>query len=175
MAAVVITARRTSQGAGVEAWAAAFARSDEWLKPLGELLREEVEQRFQQQSDPWGAAWAPQSPTTVKLRQREGKPGRILIKDRYLANSFAWRVQRSPTPMVIIFSGGPAAAYAAAQQFGNPNNRMFGKARAPIPARAMLPIRPGGKVDIPARLLAEIRAELEAAVRAAFANASRSR
>lgn len=158
---------RKSNGPGVDAWAQAFTQSDDWLKPLGELLREEVEQRFQTQTDPWGAAWTPHSAVTIALRLREGKPGRILLKDRYLANSFSYRVERSPRPRVIISSGGPAAPYAAAQQFGNPRNRMFGKAPAPIPARAMLPLRPGGRFDMPPRLLAEIRAELLEAIKLA--------
>jgi phage gpG-like protein len=68
---------------------------------------------------------------------------------------------------VVIASGGPAAKYAAAQQFGNPRNRMFGKAPAPIPARPMLPLRPSGRVDLPPRLLAEIKAELMAAIKIA--------
>jgi phage gpG-like protein len=168
VAALTVKVSRKQSGAGIDAWAAAFARSDDWLKALGELLREDVEQRFQTQTDPWGAAWAPHSAVTVALRNREGKPGRILIKDRYLANSFSYRIERLPHPRVIISSGGPSARYAAAQQFGNPNNKMFGRGRAPIPPRAMLPLRPSGKLDMPPRLLTEIRAELEAAIKIAM-------
>lgn len=168
MAVVTFRVSQKQSGASSDAWAAAFSRSDDWLKALGELLREDVEQRFQTQTDPWGAAWAPHSAVTVALRQREGKPGRILIKDRYLANSFGYRIERSPSPRVVIFSGGPASRYAAVQQFGNPNNRLFGKARAPIPPRAMLPLRPNGRLDMPERLKSEIRAELEAAIKTAM-------
>lgn len=169
MAVLTITAEVKAEGAATLAsWAAAFAESGDWLAPVGELLREDVEQRFQQQADPWGQAWAPHSPVTTALRAREGKAGRILIKDRYLANSYHWRIDRAARA-VVIASGGPAAAYAAAQQFGNPANRMFGKAPAPIPARAMLPLREGGRIEMPARLTAEIRATIQDAWEAALA------
>lgn len=169
MAAAVWSAETIAEGDDTLAsWSAAFAAADDWLAPVGEVMREDVEQRFQQQRDPWGAAWAPHSPVTIKIRIREGKPGRILIKDRYLANSFHASIDRA-AKTVTLASGGPAAAYAAAQQFGNPSNRMFGKHPAPLPARAMLPLRPGGQLDMPPRLADEIRQTILDAFDAALA------
>ena len=57
---------------------------------------------------------------------------------------------------------GPASKYGAAQQFGLPGGRRWGRATVgPLPARAFLPVRRDGTVDLPAAIEREIRSTLE--------------
>ena len=50
----------------------------------------------------------------------------------------------------VTLSIGKAKRPATPHQFGNSSNRMFGKALAPVPARAIFPIRPGSdRLELP--------------------------
>jgi phage virion morphogenesis protein len=129
-------------GSDADAWSQALSDPSPALAAVGEVLREDVEQRFQSQTDPWGAAWAPHSPVTIALRAARGRAGRILLDTRVLANSVFARVESARRVVVGI-----AAPYARVHQFGNPANRLFGGPRAPIPPRPMLPLR-NGRVDL---------------------------
>lgn len=160
MVAVAVDAETIVQGAGIDAWAEAFAAPDGALRAIGEVLLEDIEQRFQAETDPWGKAWAPLSDVTIALREKAGKLGKKLQVDRLLANSKAYRVVDKT---VTVFLGGPAAAYARVHQFGNPRNKFFGKGRAPIPARPMMPVKKRGPA-IPAALMAEIKATFKDAL-----------
>jgi phage virion morphogenesis protein len=126
------------------------------LSPIGEVLHEEVSQRFETQTDPQGRPWTPLSEKTLIARARKTAGTKILIVTAMLKNSFAPRVQRDQR-RVSIHAGGPAAAYAATHQFGRGN----------IPARPMLPVGPGGPPS--AALVAEVRATIAESVRAALA------
>ena len=172
------------------------------LKPVGEAIVESVLQSFVQERDPWGVPWEPLSGVTVALRMRKlgiklfktnrrgrrtgltaratrSLPGqssgfRILFNVGSLRNSITSRVDGR---RVRGSAGGPAAKYARKQQDGDPDNKIFGKYRAPIPSRKYLPIR-GGRVDLPAELRAEVvemvRAGIFRAIRGTAAN-TRSR
>ncbi len=124
------------------------------LNPIAEVLKEEVDQRFETQSDPTGRAWAPLKEKTLLARARRTRANRILIVTSMLRNSFATAVDRARL-RVTIAPGGPAAIYAPTQQFG----------RGPIPARAMLP---DGR-SVPRRTVDEIKATVEDAFKLAFA------
>lgn len=136
---------------------AVIAGLDAALAPLGEVLHEELMQRFETQSDPQGRPWAPLSEKTLEARARAGKIGtKILIVTAMLRNSYQPRVQRERR-RVSIGPGGPAAVYAATHQFG----------RGRIPARPMLPVGPGGPPR--AALVQELRATLADSLRASLA------
>lgn len=136
---------------------------DASLAPMGEVLHEEVMQRFETQRDPQGRPWAPLSEKTLLARARRGKRGtRILIVTAMLRNSFAPRVQREQR-RVSIGPSGPAAVYAATHQFG----------RGRIPQRAILPIGNAGPPR--ADLVAELRATIAESLRSALARWRASR
>lgn len=138
---------------------------DASLAPMGEVLHEEVMQRFETQRDPQGRpwAWTPLSKKTLLARARRGKRGtRILIVTATLRNSFAPRVQREQR-RVSIGPSGPAAVYAATHQFG----------RGRIPQRAILPIGNAGPPR--ADLVAELRATIAESLRSALARWRASR
>ena len=157
----------------------------EILAPVGEAIVEHVQQNFVNQRDPWGTPWQALSGVTIMLRARKrgikifatrvrggrrrrtgltararsALPGqasgfRILVDLRALANGI---VSQTSGRSVRVTVSGPAKKYARVQQQGNPRNRLFGKALAPIPARPFMPIR-AGRVDLPAVLRDEIRA-----------------
>ena len=146
----------------------------EGMPVVGEVLREFVAQRFETQTDPWGAPWAAHSPVTVMIRRRRGTGAsmRKLVERGTLMGSFAYEV-RNNGRRVVIFAGGAAAPYAAVHQRGNPNNRIYGKAPAPIPARPILPLR-GEQPDMPPALLEEIRETMLDAIRASLARSQGS-
>lgn len=136
---------------------------DAALAPLGEVLHEEVMQRFETATAPGGQPWAPLSERTLLARARRGFAGtRILIVTAMMRNSYTPRIQREQR-RVGIGPGGPAAVYAATHQFG----------RGRIPARPMLPIGSAGPP--PAALVAELRGTLADALRASLARWRASR
>lgn len=124
------------------------------LAPIAEVLKEEVEQRFETQSDPTGRAWAPLAEKTLIARAKRTRANRILIVTGMLKNSFATAIDRQRL-RVTIAPGGPAAIYAPTQQFGRGN----------IPARAMLP---DGR-SVPQRTIDEIKATVADAFKLVFA------
>ena len=168
---VAVSIRVTAKGGSdADAWSAALNDTSPALAAVGEVLREDIEQRFQTQTDPWGAPWGPHSPVTVKLRARRGRSGKILQITRVLANSVWTRIESGKRVVV-----GMAAPYAKVHQFGNPNNRLFGKGpRAPIPARPMLPLR-NGKVDLGAALREEVVGTFKDALRLALERVRQAR
>lgn len=142
---------------------ALLAGMDESLAPMGEVLHEFVSQRFETQTTPSGAAFAPLSEKTLLARARRGFRGtKILIVSAMLRNSHVPRINRAAR-RVSIGPGGPAAPYAATHQFG----------RGRIPARPVLPIGPGGPP--PQALVAELRATLADSLRGALARWRASR
>lgn len=99
------------------------------LTELGSILEDGSKDRFRTQTDPTGAAWSPLSPTTLARK----KTTRILFESGDLQSSIRSEVSDR---MVEIIAG--PTEYAATHQFGRADNKMFGKAKAPIPARPFL-------------------------------------
>ncbi len=136
--------------------AAVVAGIDGSLAPLGEVLHEELLQRFETQSDPQGRPWQALSEKTLAIRAKKTRADKILIVTAMLRNSFTPRIAREER-RVSIGPGGPAAVYAATHQFG----------RGRIPARPMLPVGNAGppRPDV----IAELRATLADSIRASLA------
>lgn len=93
---------------------------------------------FNDAADPWGAPWTALSQTTIDRRRKQSdKP---LNDFGFLRASLESRTDGSGVEVSIGRADRPAAPH----QFGNPLNRMFGGALAPIPARPMLPFDEAG-------------------------------
>ncbi len=125
------------------------------MEGIGRALGSFTEEAFQAE----GPGWPALKPATVK---RRGSAHPILQQDGGLAAS--------------LTHGGDAASawvgvgkiYAAAQQFGNPANKMYnrpGGHPAPIPPRPYLPYRDGALTPA---AQTEVMAILTAALRAAI-------
>jgi len=115
------------------------------LTPVMEVAAEATvstsKESFDVQASPSGAEWAELSPVTEAMRfKRRGRgkgPGpqiRKLIDTGRLSNSISGESSKTG------FRFGSNVVYAAAQHFGNPDNRMFGGVSAPIPARPLFPV-----------------------------------
>lgn len=104
-----------------------------------------IDDSFDSQSSPGGAPWAPLKATTIARRRKGGGSGspRALVDTGRLRQSITGQAGATG------FRFGSNVAYAGAQQLGNPNNRFFGRARAPIPARPFMPIeKQGGRFGL---------------------------
>ena len=112
------------------------------LPNIGEALVNRTRRSFGTATSPYGERWQPLKPIT--LQRRRGGGGRPLQDTRVLYNSISWQSAGN----LAIAVGSSDGVKARVHQFGNPNNRFFGRGRAPIPARPFLPIQPSG-VNIP--------------------------
>lgn len=117
------------------------------LAAIGRALVTKTDLTFRAQADPWGDPWDALSEVT--LARRRGSSAQILRDTGILANSI--HAQVADTHVRV----GTPVDYAAVHQFGNPRNRFFGRALAPIPARPFLPIR-DGRADLPEGLRADL-------------------
>lgn len=109
---------------------------------IGTLLASRIRSNIAEGHDYTGAPFVPLSPVTLALRRKGGEGAKPLHDTGRLMNSIT---HQADSDGVDVFTD---VEYAAAQQFGNPNNRMFGKAPAPIPARRFFMIDEAGQADI---------------------------
>lgn len=155
-----VAVRDTGDSSGIVAWTETIEDPREALQAITEVMRDDIAERFDTETDPWGRTWAPVSITTIEIRLKQGKdptPGRFTPRARITDGGKSTR---------IGFVGNPHA-----EQFhlGNPSNRVFGRGLGPRPPRAILPLR-GGAADLPDDLREDImdafRGEIREAVRA---------
>lgn len=145
------------------------------LTPIARVIAADVkaaiDRRFQTATGPTGAAWAQHSPTTDRMRgvgggfigpqtehrasRRRRGAGQLLLDTGRLRQSIA--VETTRTGIVV----GTNVAYARAQQFGNPRNRVFGGPIGPIPARPFLPIGTDGVSFSPPAELERIKERVQ--------------
>ena len=150
----------------VDAWAEALELGAEDAAPVvAEVLREAADYCFETETDPWGEAWASLKESTLRDRERRNKVGKILFRDGTLRLSIFGSPSGSASGVTDaeVAAGGPAAAYAAAMQFGDEDQM----------GRAFLPIRPDGSVDLPAALDVEVQATIRDAIDARMVEAMR--
>lgn len=123
------------------------------LRVVGEDIRTETDNAFAQSRSPQGEPWAPLSAATEAINPRRvgGSP---LNDTGRLRGSITYSAQ----PRSLSF--GTNVRYAAAQQFGNPANRLFGRRPAPVPARPFLPVSPDGQLS-PDSFWDDARARIE--------------
>lgn len=96
-------------------------------------------------------SWTRSTSARVLRAVTAAKP---LIDTGRLRQSITTRVG----PQSLSF--GTNVAYAGAQHFGNPDNKMYGKYRAPIPARPFLLVAQDGRTLIPDPFWTDVRARL---------------
>lgn len=74
----------------------------------------------------------------LSAAEKKEKGRKPLVDTARLRNSISARAHKTG------FAFGTNVVYAAAQHFGNPKNKVFGRARGPIPARPFFPIASDG-------------------------------
>lgn len=146
--------------AQTDAWGPVLERGlDDGLRDAAAHIAEKTAESMAARRDPWGAFFAPLSPTTIKLYAQGVEDGARLAT--------AFRVLRGERRKVVLRVSGSARRYAYVQQFGNPFNRVFGEGLGPIPARPPLPIRDGGGVDLPREMAEAVHEAVKRGVRRA--------
>lgn len=132
------------------------------FKRVGERAADLTRERFRSQTAPDGAAWAPLRPATLGLRARRGSFGVGVLFD----SGAMFRSIRSDAPAEweATVEVGADGSFARVHQFGNPTNRMFGRALAPIPARPFVP-QTG---DLPAAYIPPLLEPIEKAIERAL-------
>lgn len=131
------------------------------FKRVGERAADLTRERFRSQTAPDGAAWAPLRPATLGLRARRGSFGVGVLFD----SGAMFRSIKSDAPAeweATVEVGGES--FARVHQFGNPANRMFGRALAPIPARPFIP----SSGELPAGYIPSLLEPIEKAIERAL-------
>jgi len=150
-----------SDGGGIIAWTEAIKDPRDSLEAVRGVMSADITQRFDSQSDPWGAGWMPRSITTLEIRAEQGKdptPTRFAFSARIVDGGMGIRIGFNKNPIARYF------------HLGNPSNRVFGGASGPIPARPILPLTSSG-IDLPE----ELRRDIMRAFREAFIGTIRRR
>ena len=133
----------------VQAALTALAGRLDHLKPaledIGRALQNITEDAFAAEASPFGGAWPDLSPVTKARRAKLGKwPGPML---QMTAGGLAASIFYDANDQRVIL--GAPKVYAATQQFGRADNRMYNTPRghpAPIPPRPFLPVNPAGEL-----------------------------
>lgn len=115
------------------------------MRAIGREVSNLIRSGFRAEIDPWGGPWADHSETTKTMRKRAGDAG---VQKLMVSGALFDSIDYAADANSATVKAGDGLAYARVHQEGNPNNRMFGKALAPIPARPFFPIR-NGAADIP--------------------------
>lgn len=142
MPAVLLSAQKIG---GVQSWSSAVEKGlDSGVEKATNAVREVAQAALATRTDPWGAAFAPPSDMTVRLRATE-------VEDvGSIANAFVM-VRRSTRKWTLMMRGKPYIA-GHVMQFGTESKHVFDNERVVTqPARPFLPLR-GPVVDVPAEL-----------------------
>lgn len=146
------------------------------MELIADDLNSLVATSFQKGEGPNGEAWPALSDTTLALRgaRKDSKGGTTYRRNKKGAARAAKRIanakplrDRGNLAKSITTTFGPRFAvvgtnseYGPTQHFGRPDNKVFGKAPGPIPARPFLPVDQNGKASLPEESVDKIRERL---------------
>lgn len=149
-------------GGGIMAWTDTVEDPRAPLREIADVVKRDVQERWDSETDPWGTAWAPRSVTTLEIRDKQGKdptPRAIAARGRLVDRGRSVRV-------------GPAGPIARYFHEGDPSARVFGRGHGPRPPRPVLPLR-GGSLQLPTRLRETLMDAFRASVRMQIRRARR--
>ena len=107
------------------------------MQTLGNILQNEIEASFENESSPFGQKWQALKPSTIRQKQRRGKSLNILRSDGNLADR--WIVKADDKKATVSNNTNKNGfAYGLVHQFGS--NKAERSHNIKIPARAFLPI-----------------------------------
>lgn len=122
------------------------------LNAIGQEFASKTLLGFRDSRSPWGEAWAPLQPSTLRQRRKKGKGAKPLLDTTQLEGSHTYKVSGDTVEI------GGNVEYASYQQFGTKRG---------IPARPFLPIRYPDRVDLPADWEADALALIDDMIEAA--------
>ena len=117
------------------------------MQTLGNILQNEIEASFENESSPFGQKWQALKPSTIKQKQRHGKSLNILRSDGNLADK--WIVKADDKKATVSNNTNKNGfAYGLVHQFGT--NKAGRSKNVKIPARPFLPVDRSG--NLPGRV-----------------------
>ena len=119
------------------------AKTKPLMRTLGNILRNETEDSFENESSPFGQKWQALKPSTIRQKQKLGKSSNILRSDGNLADK--WIVKADDKRATVSNNTNKNGfAYGLVHQFGT--NKAGRSKSVNIPARPFLPVNRGGKL-----------------------------
>ena len=113
------------------------------MQTLGNILQNEIEASFENESSPFGQKWQALKPDTIKQKQRRGKSLNILRSDGNLADR--WIVKADDKKATVSNNTNKNGfAYGLVHQFGS--TKAGRSKNVKIPARPFLPADRAGKL-----------------------------
>ena len=107
------------------------------MQTLGNILQNEIEASFENESSPFGQKWQALKPSTIRQKQKLGKSSNILRLDGNLADK--WIVKADDKKATVSNNTNKNGfAYGLVHQFGS--NKIGRSRNIKIPARAFLPV-----------------------------------
>lgn len=113
------------------------------MQTLGNILQNEIEASFKNESSPFGQKWQALKPSTIRQKQKLGKSSNILRSDGNLADKWIVKVddKRATVSNNTNKNGFP---YGLVHQFGT--NKAGRSKNVKISARPFLPVDRNGKL-----------------------------
>lgn len=113
------------------------------MQTLGNILQNEIEASFENESSPFGQKWQALKPSTIKQKQRHGKSLNILRSDGNLADR--WIVKADDKKATVSNNTNKNGfAYGLVHQFGT--NKAGRSKNVRIAARPFLPTDKSGNL-----------------------------
>ncbi|WP_103589993.1 phage virion morphogenesis protein [Campylobacter concisus] len=117
------------------------------MQTLGNILQNETEVSFENESSPFGQKWQALKPSTIRQKQKLGKSSNILRSDGNLADK--WIVKADDKKATVSNNTNKNGfAYGLVHQFGT--NKVGRSKNIKIPARPFLPVDKSG--NLPSRV-----------------------
>ena len=117
------------------------------MQTLGNILQNEIEASFENDSSPFGQTWQALKPSTIRQKQKLGKSSNILRSDGHLADK--WIVKTDDKKATVSNNTNKNGfAYGLVHQFGT--NKAGRSKNVKIPARPFLPVDRSG--NLPGRV-----------------------
>lgn len=108
------------------------------LSTIGEMVKNEIEESFDNEKSPFGGNWKPLKESTKKQKHKRGKSSKILRSDGNLADNW---VTKSSKNKVTISNN------ASANGFPYGLSHQFGSSKRNIPKRPFLPINSSNNLE----------------------------
>lgn len=105
------------------------------MHTIGNMIRNIIEESFENQADPWGTKWKPLKPQTIRAKKGKGK---ILRAKGNLEDK--WHITATPTSVEVSNNSTSPNGY----HYGIVHQ--WGSKRKNIPARPFLPLEDDGSI-----------------------------
>lgn len=106
------------------------------MHTIGNMVRNTIEESFENQTDPWGNKWEKLSPKTIKAKKGKGK---ILRASGELEDK--WNIEASSSHVKVFGQGKSEKGF----EYGRVHQ--WGSSKKKIPSRKFLPFDESGNIE----------------------------